>query len=55
MRKPPIIDKGRWQSPKLCEAIISALPIGVVAFNQDLRVINSNDNGATTDFAYRLC
>jgi signal transduction histidine kinase len=41
--KALIIDRGRWQSPALCEAIISALPIGVVAFNRELRIIDSNN------------
>jgi signal transduction histidine kinase len=34
--------QGGWQSTQLCETILSALPIGVVAFNRDLKVINSN-------------
>ena len=34
---------GRWRSAHLCEAILSALPIGVVAFGPDLKVINSNE------------
>ncbi|MDO8303751.1 MAG: ATP-binding protein, partial [Sedimentisphaerales bacterium] len=35
--------QGRWRSAHLCEAILTALPIGVVAFGHDLKVIDSNE------------
>jgi signal transduction histidine kinase len=38
--------QGRWQPPHLCETILHALPIGVVAFDHDLKVINSNEMAA---------
>lgn len=38
--------QGGWQPPHLCETILSALPIGVIAFDHDLKVINANEMAA---------
>jgi two-component system NtrC family sensor kinase len=42
-QKSPAPVQSRWHSAKLCEAIISTLPVGVVAFTSDLKVIDAND------------